>query len=82
MQLDIKQSKHCCKLFYVSIYIALCSTDFQQSISLKVLEGNIIRHKILRTVIFNPITTFMKPYAKFKKNIIGFWFKYISRIKF
>ena len=52
--------------FYVSIYIALCLTDSQWSVSLKVLEGNIIRHKILRMLKFHHIIAFMKTYPNFK----------------
>ena len=49
------------QVVYVSICIALCLT-----VSLKVLEGNIIRHKIFRMLKFHPITAFMKTYPYFK----------------
>ena len=54
------------KIVYVSIYIALCLTDSQRSVSRKVLEGYIIRHKILRMFKFHPITGFVKTYPNFK----------------
>ena len=54
------------QVVYYGIYIALCSTDSQCSVSLKVLEGIIIRHKILRILKFRPITAFMKTYPNFK----------------
>ena len=67
MQLHLKLLKYCCKLFYVSKYIALCSTESQRSVSLKVLEGNIFRHKTLRMLKFHPITAFMTTYGNFEK---------------
>ena len=64
--------------------MALCSTDSHSSVSLKVLEGNIIRHKTLRMLKCHPITAFMKTHANFKKKfpIRVFGFKYIFPIKF
>ena len=59
----LKPLEHCCKMFYVSIYIALCSTESQ----LKVLERNIFRHKTLRMIKFHPITAFMTTYGNFEK---------------
>ena len=44
-----------CILFYVSFYVALYSTDSQRSVSLKVLEVNIVRHITLRMVKFHII---------------------------
>ena len=72
------------QVVYASMYIALCLTDSQWSLSLNVLEWNIIRHKILRMLKFHPITAFMKTYPNFKKIFLirVFWFKYISPIIF
>ena len=60
VKLHLKALEHCCKLFCASIYITLCSTDSHRSVSLKVLEGNFIRHKTLRMLKFHHITEFMK----------------------
>ena len=69
MQLHLKMHA-----VYVSIYIALCLTDSKRSILLKVLEGNIIRHNMLRMLKFHPITALMKTYPSFKKNFwLGFF---------
>ena len=67
----------------IYMYIALCSTDSQRSVSLKGLEGNIIRHRTLRMLKI-PVTEFMKTYPNFKKIFLirVFWFKYISSIIF
>ena len=54
------------QVIYVGIYIALYLTDSQWSFSLKVLEGNIIRHKILSMLKLHPITAFIKSYPNFK----------------
>ena len=77
------------KLFYVSmfyvtlLYIQLI-VNSQRSVSLKVPEGNIIRHKTLRILKFYLITAFMKIYVNFKKvfYIRDFLSKFISPIKF
>ena len=74
---QINSNTHQCaatiKFFYISIYIALCLTDSQRSVSLKVL-GYIIRHKILRMLEFHPITGFVKTYPNFKNYFwLGFF---------
>ena len=56
--------------------MALCSTDSHISISLKVQEGNVIWHKILRMLKFHPITVFMKTCTNFKKKIFGQGFQF------
>ena len=66
--LDLKPSNHCCELFYFSICIYLCSTNKQLSVSLKVLEGNIICPNTSRILKHHPLTAFMKMYANFKEN--------------
>ena len=73
-----------CKLTYISIYTVLYSTDSHWSISLKVQEGNVIRHKTLRMLEFHPFPAFMKTYTNFKKIFLVrvFCLKYIFRIKF
>ena len=77
MQLHLKL-----QVVYVSIYIALCLTCGQWSVSHKVLEGNTIRYKILRILKFHPITAFMKTYWNFKKIFLirVCWLKCISPI--
>ena len=62
-----KQPHSKLQVVYVSIYIALCLTHRQLSVSLKVLDGKIIRHKILRMLKFHPITAFMTTYSNFKQ---------------
>ena len=64
--------------------MVLCSTDSHRSISLKVQEGNVIWHEILRMLKFHSIPAFMKTYTNFKKIFLVrvFWLKYIFRIKF
>ena len=56
------------------MYIALCLTDSQRPVSFKVLEGNIIRHKILRLLNFHSITAFDENVSKLKNNDQGFLF--------
>ena len=84
MLLHLKPLKHCCKLSYISTYMVLCSTDSHWSVSLKVLEGNIIWPNSSRMLKFHPITAFMKMHANFKKKFLirVFWFKYIFPIKY
>ena len=78
MQLHLKL-----QVVYISKYISLCLTYSLRSFSVKVLEENIIRHKILRMLNFHPITAFMKTYPNFKNVLVRvFWFKYISPIMF
>ena len=79
MQLDLKPLKYCYKLFllvYALLYIQLI-VNSQRSVSLKVLEGNIIWHKTLGMLKFYLITAIMKMYANFKKvfSIGDFLFK-------
>ena len=64
--------------------MTLCSTDSHLSVSLEVLEWNVIWHKTLRMLKFHPITAFMKTYTNFKNIFLvwAFWFKYIFQIKF
>ena len=65
--------------------MALCSTVSHRSVSLKVLEGNIIWPITLRMLKCQPITAFMKTHANFKKIFfirVFFLFKYIFPIKF
>ena len=64
--------------------MVLCSTDSHCSVSLKVLEGNIIWPKTLRMLKFHPYTAFMKMHANFQKIFLIriFWFKYIFPIKY
>ena len=64
--------------------MALCSTDSHWSVSLKVLEENIIWPETLRILKFHPITAFMKMHANFQKIFLirVFWFKYIFPIKY
>ena len=71
---------HFCELSYISIYMAI-SIDSHWSISLKLLEGNIILQKTLRMLKIHLITAFMKTYAKLKKMIKVFCFEYIFLIK-
>ena len=56
------------QVVYVSINIAWCLTDSRSSVWLKVLEGNIIKHKIVRMLKFHPIPAFIKTYPNFKKH--------------
>ena len=77
MQQHLKQLKRCCKLFYVSIYIALCSTESKRPVSLKVLEVNIIWHKhyvIIPSyqIIVSSIKFKKKRFAKFMIPIVLF----------
>ena len=44
--------------------MALCLTDNSE-----VLEGNTLRHEILRMLKFHHITAFMNTYPNFKKTI-------------
>ena len=57
----------------MSIFVSLRLTDSQCSVSLKVQEGNIIRHKILRMLKFHSITAFMKRIQASKILLIGFY---------
>ena len=69
MQLHLKLQVVC-----VSIYIVLCLTDSQLSVSLKGLEGTIIRHNIYGMLKFHPITAYMKTYPNFKNIFLLFFF--------
>ena len=66
------------ELSYTSISMALCSTDSHLSVSLKVLEGDIIWHITLRMLKCHPITAFMKIHANFKTIFLNriIWFKF------
>ena len=66
MQLHLNPLKHCCKLFYVSLYIALCSTESQWPISVKVQERNII---IIKKVKIPSYQSINENVYKLRKNI-------------
>ena len=80
MQLHLKPTD---ALSYISIYMALCSTDSHLSISLKVQEGNVIWHKTIKN---DKISSYHSIYENAYKlhNIFlvrVFWLKYYFRIK-
>ena len=58
---------------YVSIYMALCSTDSHSSVSLKVLEGNIIWPKTVRMLKFLSYHNIYESACKLQKNRLGFF---------
>ena len=64
--------------------MVFCSTDSHWSVSLKVLEGNIIWPKTLRMLKFHPITAFMKMHANFQNYFwLGFFsLKYLFPIRY